>query len=75
MYIYIKVAIVLKRHNQAKIIKKSVFLFRLLDMSIICEHVHGLELLVAHILYQLSKKQGLNLISDMHVQNKKYGNN
>ena len=26
---------VLKRHNQAKIIKKSVFLFWLLDMSMI----------------------------------------
>ena len=44
MYIYIKVAVVLKRHNQAKIIKKSVFLFWLFDMSIICQHVHGLEL-------------------------------
>ena len=44
MYIYIKVAVVLRRHNQTKIIKKSVFLFCLLDMSIICQHVHVLEL-------------------------------
>ena len=36
MYIYIKVAVVLRRHNQAKIMKKSVFLF--------CQHVHVLEL-------------------------------
>ena len=35
----------LKRHNQAKIIKKSVFLFWLLNMTIRCEHVHRLELL------------------------------
>ena len=34
---------VLKRHNQAKIIKKSVFLFFLPDMSKICQHVHRLE--------------------------------
>ena len=35
----------LKRHNQAKIIKKSLILFWfLINMSIICEHVHGLEL-------------------------------
>ena len=33
----------LKRHNQAKIIKKSVFLFWLLNMDIICEHIHRLE--------------------------------
>ena len=35
----------LKRHNQAKFIKKSV-LFGLLDMTIIhvCQHVHRLEL-------------------------------
>ena len=35
---------VLKRHNRAKIIKKSVILFWLLNMSIIFEHVHRLEL-------------------------------
>ena len=33
----------LKRHNQAKIIKKSV-LFWLLNMAIRCEHIHILEL-------------------------------
>ena len=62
MYIYIKVAVVLKRHNQAKIIKKSVFLFWLFDMSIICQHVHGLELrklvkfCVAHYIPAISEK-------------------
>ena len=35
---------VLKRHNRAKIIKKSLILFWLLNMSIIFEHVHRLEL-------------------------------
>ena len=34
----------LKRHNKAKIINKSVFLFWLLDKSITCQHVHRLEL-------------------------------
>ena len=34
----------LKRHNQGEIIKKSVLLFWLLDMSIIYQHVHRLEL-------------------------------
>ena len=34
----------LKEHIQAKIIKKSVFLFWLLNMAIICELVHRLEL-------------------------------
>ena len=33
-----------KRHIQAEIIKKSLFLFWLLNMAIICEHVHRLEL-------------------------------
>ena len=32
----------LKRRNQAKIIKKSLILFWLLNMAIICEHVHRL---------------------------------
>ena len=34
----------LKRHNQAKIIKKSVTLFWLLNITIWCKHVHKLEL-------------------------------
>ena len=35
---------ILKRHNQAKIIKKSVFLFWLLNMCRGCEQIHRLEL-------------------------------
>ena len=34
----------LKRLAQAKIIKKSVILIRLLNMTIRCKHVHRLEL-------------------------------
>ena len=34
----------LKGLAQAKIIKKSVILFRVLNMTILCEHVHRLEL-------------------------------
>ena len=36
----------LKRHDQAKIIKKTVgpTLFWLLDMTIVCQHVHRLKL-------------------------------
>ena len=34
----------LKRHNQAKIIEKSVFLFWLLNITVWCKHVHRLEL-------------------------------
>ena len=34
----------LKGLAQAKIIKKSVILFRVLNMTIWCKHVHGLEL-------------------------------
>ena len=34
----------LKGLAQAKIIKKSVILFWLLNMTIWCKHVHGLEL-------------------------------
>ena len=34
----------LKRHNQAKIIKKSVFLFWIPNMAIRSEYVHRLEL-------------------------------
>ena len=34
----------LKGLAQAKIIKKSVILFRVLNMTIWCEHVHRLEL-------------------------------
>ena len=32
------------RHNQANIMKKSVFLFWLFNIAIRCEHVHRLEL-------------------------------
>ena len=34
----------LKRHNQVEIIKNYLFLFWLLNTSIICEHVQRLEL-------------------------------
>ena len=34
----------LKPHNQTKIVKKTSFLFWPVNMSIICEHVHRLEL-------------------------------
>ena len=51
----------LKRHNQAKLIKTSVFLLWLLDMAIRCEHVHRLELRKFFLnfvlrIYQLSEK-------------------
>ena len=51
----------LKRRNQAKIIKKSSILFWLLNMAIICEHVHRLVLSMFFIkfvlrIYQLSEK-------------------
>ena len=36
--------ITLKQLNQVKIVKKSVILFLLLNMTIWCEHVHRLEL-------------------------------
>ena len=36
--------IILKRHNQAKIIKRSVFLFWLPNMTMWCKHVHRLKL-------------------------------
>ena len=47
-------------HNQDKVIKVSLILFRLLNMFLICEHVHKLELrfifnLVLRI-YQLGEK-------------------
>ena len=67
----------LKRHNQAKIIKKSVILFWLLNMTIRCKHVHRLELrnffifCVAH----LPVERDINSnVPSMHVQNKKYLN-
>ena len=41
-----------KRHNQAGIIKKSVILFWLLNMTILCKDVYRLELLR---IYQLSE--------------------
>ena len=34
----------LERHNRAKIIKKSVFLFSLFNLAICCKHVHIPEL-------------------------------
>ena len=55
----------LKRHNQAKIIKKSVFLFSLLNMAIRCENVHRVELrkffyfCVAHLPVKRDIKTGL----------------
>ena len=42
--IYCLATAYLKRHNQAKIIEKSVFLFCLLNMTIWREHIQGLEL-------------------------------
>ena len=55
----VKILIKLKRHNQAKIIKKSVFLFWLINMTIRCKHVHRLELQKFLIfvlrIYQLSE--------------------
>ena len=36
--------VLLKRHNQVEIIKKSVFLFWHLNMAIRCDHVHRLKL-------------------------------
>ena len=73
----------LKPHNQAKIIKKSVILFLLLNMTIQCKHVHRLELqffiyfCAAHLpVLKMRYRDEISvfLISDMHVRNKKYGN-
>ena len=65
---------ILKRHNQAKIIKTSVFLFWILDMAIKCEHVHELRKFLKFCVDYLPPKREIrtkrNLISDMHVQNK-----
>ena len=44
MYQVTKITIQLKGLAQAKIIKKSVILFRVLNMTIWCKHVHRLEL-------------------------------
>ena len=52
----------LKRLDQAEIVKKSVILFWLLNMTISCKHAHRLE---------LQKKITVFLILDMHVRNKK----
>ena len=68
--VVVNIIIDLKRQNQAKIIKKTLFLFWFLNMAITCEHVHRLELRKFKIV-----KIVRNLISDMHVQYKKYGNN
>ena len=74
----------LKRHNQAKIMKKLVILFWLLNhvnMAIWCKHVHRLELQkffsFCVAIYQLPWLSEIKdeipvfLIFDMHVQNKK----
>ena len=42
--LYLALTKKLKGLAQAKIIKKSVILFWLLNMTIWCKHVHGLEL-------------------------------
>ena len=42
----------LKGLAQAKIIKKSVILFRVLNMTIWCKHVHRLELQIFMIFVQ-----------------------
>ena len=34
--------VALKRLNRAKIVKKSLILFWLLNMTILCKHVHGI---------------------------------
>ena len=79
MYVVLR----LKRHNQAKIVKKSVILFWILDKTISCKHVHTLELQKFFIFCaaHLPVKRDIGLktkfpifITDMHVQNKKYGN-
>ena len=44
LVIVIKTSDVLKGLAHAKIIKKSVILFRALNMTIWCKHVHRLEL-------------------------------
>ena len=44
MYMYVFLLSTLKGLAQAKIIKKSVILFWLLNMTIWCKHVHRLEL-------------------------------
>ena len=59
----------LKGLAQAKIIKKSVILFWLLNMTIWCKHVHRLEL---QKFFNL--QNSWFLIIDNHVKNKKYGN-
>ena len=43
----------LKGLAQAKIIKKSVILFRLLNMTIWCKHVHRLELQKVFLIFAL----------------------
>ena len=69
----------LKRHDQAKIIKKSVFVFRFLNMAIRYEHVHEKDLRryftfwAAVAMEQVCRKPHLSvipvfLILDMHVR-------
>ena len=43
------ISIYLKGLAQAEIIKKSVILFRVFNMTIWCKHVHRLELLIFRI--------------------------
>ena len=68
----------LKGLAQAKIIKKSVILFWLLNMTIWCKHVHGLELQKFFNFSAVHSPVRLDdswfLIMDNHVKNKKYGN-
>ena len=66
---------------RCKIIKKSVILFWLLNMTIWCKHVHRLELqkffnfYAAHSPVRLHiETKFLIFIIDNHVKNKKYGN-
>ena len=72
----------LKRHNQAKIIKKSVILFRLLNMTIWCKRVHRLELqkflnfCAVHLPVKRDIKTKLPYFlfwTCIHVRNKKSG--
>ena len=71
----------LKGLAQANIIKKSVILFWLINMTIWCKHVHRLELqkffnfCAAHLPVRLDIEMKF-LISylDNHGKNKKYGN-
>ena len=71
----------LKGHAQAKIIKKSVILFWLLNMTKWCKHVHRLELQKFVNFCAAHSPVGLDIetnsrftIINNHVKNKKYVN-